>query len=160
MTSAQLDDVWGSKSTDPDTLSQMIDDRLYIDGLPSLGLSMTDEDIQNFIDDRFSNPEAPLFTPTPSPTLIPERAAWATGTAFNRNPRFVKELEAKVKKDQLVLLLCRSGNRSAYAAEAAHKAGFEQIYNILEGFEGDLNDAKQRGQFNGWRHHHLPWVQD
>lgn len=85
---------------------------------------------------------------------------WATGTSFNRNPRFVKELEARVKKDQLVLLLCRSGNRSAYAAEAAHKAGFQHIYNILEGFEGDLNDAKQRGQFNGWRHHHLPWVQD
>lgn len=86
--------------------------------------------------------------------------AWATGTAFNRNPRFAKELEAKVKKDQLVLLLCRSGNRSAYAAEAAHKAGFTQVYNILEGFEGDLNDAKQRGQFNGWRYHHLPWLQD
>lgn len=85
---------------------------------------------------------------------------WATGTAFNRNPRFAKELEAKVKKDQLVLLLCRSGNRSAYAAEAAHKAGFQQIYNILEGFEGDLNDARQRGHFNGWRHRHLPWVQD
>lgn len=85
---------------------------------------------------------------------------WATGTAFNRNPRFAKELEAKTKKDQLVLLLCRSGNRSAYAAEAAHKAGFTQIYNILEGFEGDLNDAKQRGHFNGWRYHHLPWVQD
>ena len=79
--SAQLDDVWGSKSTDQDTLSQMVDDQLYIDGLGSLGLSMTDQDIQNFVDDRFANPEAPLFTPTPSPTLIPERAAWATGTA-------------------------------------------------------------------------------
>jgi hypothetical protein len=59
----------------------MVDDQLYIDGLESLGLSMTDQDVQNFIDDRFANPEAPLFTPTPTPTLIPERAAWATGTA-------------------------------------------------------------------------------
>ncbi len=79
--SAQLDDVWGSKSTDQDTLSQMVDDQLYIDGLGSLGLSMTDQDVQNFVDNRFANPEAPLFTPTPTPTLIPERAAWATGTA-------------------------------------------------------------------------------
>lgn len=78
--SAQLDEVWGSKSTDPATLNAMIDDQLYIDGLASLGLSMSDEDVQNFIDDRFANPEAPLFTPTPTPTLIPERAAWATGT--------------------------------------------------------------------------------
>lgn len=79
--SVQLDNVWGSTSTDPATLSQMIDDQLYIDGLESLGLSMTDQDIQDFIDDRFSNPEAPLFTPTATATLIPERAAWATGTA-------------------------------------------------------------------------------
>ncbi len=79
--SAQLDGVWGSKSTDPTTLNQMIDDRLYIDGLASLGLTMTDQDIQDFIDDRFANQDTPLFTPTPTPTLIPERAGWATGTA-------------------------------------------------------------------------------
>ena len=85
---------------------------------------------------------------------------WATGTSFNRNPRFAKELEAKVKKDQVVLLLCRSGNRSSYAAEAASKAGFEHVYNVLEGFEGDLDDSQQRGQHNGWRFHQLPWRQD
>ncbi len=79
--SAQLDGVWGSKDTDPNTLNAMIDDRLYLDNLDSLGLSMTDEDVQNFIDNRFSNQDAPLFTPTPTATLIPERAAWATGTA-------------------------------------------------------------------------------
>jgi len=79
--SAELNNVWGSTSTDPNTLSQMIDDQLYIDGLESLGLSMTDQDVQNFIDNRFSNPDAPLFTPTATPTLIPERADWATGTA-------------------------------------------------------------------------------
>lgn len=86
--------------------------------------------------------------------------AWATGTSFNRNPRFVKELENKAAKDQVILLLCRSGNRSALAAEAAHKAGFSQIYNVLEGFEGDLDDQHQRGRGNGWRFHHLPWIQD
>lgn len=79
--SAQLNSVWGSKSTDAATLNQMIDDQLYIDGLPSLGLAITDQDVQNFIDNRFSNPETPLFTPTATPTFIPERAAWATGTA-------------------------------------------------------------------------------
>jgi len=79
--SAELDKVWGSTSTDPNTLSQMIDDQLYIDGLGELGLTMTDQDVQNFIDDRFSNPDAPLFTPTATPTLIPQRAEWATSTA-------------------------------------------------------------------------------
>lgn len=86
--------------------------------------------------------------------------AWATGTALNRNPRFVKELETKAGRDKPLLLLCRSGKRSAAAAEAATRAGLTQVYNVLEGFEGDHDDAKQRGHFNGWRFHGLPWVQD
>ncbi|KVE38279.1 rhodanese-like domain-containing protein [Burkholderia sp. TSV86] len=85
---------------------------------------------------------------------------WATGTSLTRNPRFVRELEAKAGgKDTVVLLLCRSGNRSAQAAEAAAKAGFSQVFNVLEGFEGDLDDAGHRGAINGWRLHGLPWRQ-
>lgn len=86
--------------------------------------------------------------------------AWATGTSLTRNPRFVRELEAKVGKDQVLLLLCRSGKRSALAAEAAARAGFTQAFNVLEGFEGELDAAQQRGHADGWRHHGLPWVQD
>jgi rhodanese-related sulfurtransferase len=86
--------------------------------------------------------------------------AWATGTSLTRNPRFVRELEAKVPKHQAVLLLCRSGKRSALAATAATQAGFTQVFNVLEGFEGDLDEHGQRGQVNGWRSHALPWVQE
>jgi rhodanese-related sulfurtransferase len=85
---------------------------------------------------------------------------WATGTSLTRNPRFVRELEAKTGKDAIVLLLCRSGNRSAQAAEAAAKAGFEHVFNVQEGFEGDLDEAQHRGGRNGWRFHSLPWAQD
>ncbi|RQY78326.1 rhodanese-like domain-containing protein [Burkholderia stagnalis] len=85
---------------------------------------------------------------------------WATGTSLTRNPRFVRELEAKTDKDALILLLCRSGNRSAQAAEAAAKAGFTQAFNVLEGFEGDLDEQQRRGSRNGWRFHGLPWAQD
>ncbi|WP_025102290.1 rhodanese-like domain-containing protein [Burkholderia sp. A1] len=86
---------------------------------------------------------------------------WATGTSLTRNPRFVRELEAKAGgKDATILLLCRSGNRSAQAADAAAKAGFTQVYNVLEGFEGDLDAAGHRGGSNGWRHRGLPWIQD
>jgi rhodanese-related sulfurtransferase len=86
--------------------------------------------------------------------------AWATGTALTRNPRFVRELEAKADKQEVLLLLCRSGKRSAAAAEAATKAGFEHAFNVLEGFEGELDDRQQRGHADGWRFHGLPWVQD
>jgi rhodanese-related sulfurtransferase len=86
--------------------------------------------------------------------------AWASGTSLNRNPRFVRELESKVRKDEPVLLLCRSGKRSALAAGAATKAGFAKVFNILEGFEGELNGAQQRGTGDGWRFRGLPWIQD
>jgi rhodanese-related sulfurtransferase len=86
--------------------------------------------------------------------------AWATGTSLTRNPRFERELEAKVGKDKVILLLCRSGKRSALAAEALTKAGFRQAFNVLEGFEGDLDAQQQRGALGGWRFHGLPWIQD
>ncbi|UCV05629.1 rhodanese-like domain-containing protein [Dechloromonas denitrificans] len=93
---------------------------------------------------------------------VPEtrHVAWMTGLSLSRNPRFTRELEGKAGKDDVVLLLCRSGKRSAAAAEAAAKAGFKNVFNILEGFEGDLDEQQRRGAFNGWRNAGLPWVQD
>jgi rhodanese-related sulfurtransferase len=85
---------------------------------------------------------------------------WATGTAFTRNPRFIRELEGKVRKDEVLLFLCRSGSRSVLAAEAASRAQFHQAYNILEGFEGELDPQRRRGSTDGWRFRGLPWVQD
>lgn len=90
--------------------------------------------------------------------------AWATGTSLVRNPRFVRELEAKLAKDggkdAAVLLLCRSGKRSVLAAEAAAAAGFAHVFNVLEGFEGEIDAHLHRGGSDGWRFHGLPWVQD
>ncbi|MBT9513230.1 MAG: rhodanese-like domain-containing protein [Acidovorax sp.] len=90
--------------------------------------------------------------------------AWATGTALTRNPRFVRELEARLAKDggkeTVVLLLCRSGKRSVLAAEAAAAGGFRHVFNVLEGFEGEVDARQQRGGSDGWRFHGLPWVQD
>ncbi len=93
---------------------------------------------------------------------VPEsvHVAWATGTNLTRNPRFLRELEAKVDKDAVVLLLCRSGKRSALAAEAAARIGFTNAFNVTEGFEGDLDEQNRRGSLGGWRVRGLKWVQD
>jgi rhodanese-related sulfurtransferase len=85
---------------------------------------------------------------------------WATGTSLTRNPRFARELEAKVSKDSAILLLCRSGKRSVLAAEVATKAGFTKVFNVLEGFEGEIDAQQHRGGSDGWRFQGLPWVQD
>ncbi len=86
--------------------------------------------------------------------------AWATGTSLAKNARFVPELEEKVGKDEVLLMLCRSGKRSGLAAAAATTAGFRHAYNVRDGFEGDLDARGQRGHLGGWRHRGLPWVQD
>ncbi|MDA8456100.1 rhodanese-like domain-containing protein [Acidovorax sp. GBBC 3334] len=89
---------------------------------------------------------------------------WATGTALTRNPRFARELEAKLAahggRHAVALLLCRSGKRSVLAAQAAAQAGFGTVFNVLEGFEGELDALQHRGSDDGWRFHGLPWVQD
>ncbi|CAD5109493.1 rhodanese-like domain-containing protein [Zestomonas carbonaria] len=89
-----------------------------------------------------------------------QHVAWQTGPALIKNPRFLRELENKGGRDAVLVLLCRSGKRSAAAAEAATAAGFSQVFNVLEGFEGDLDAQQQRGESGGWRHWGLPWVQD
>ena len=89
-----------------------------------------------------------------------KHVVWATGVAQVRNPNFVHELEAKVAKDAVVLFLCRSGKRSTGAAEAATQAGYPNAFNVLEGFEGDLDEHHRRGNTDGWRNRGLPWVQD
>jgi rhodanese-related sulfurtransferase len=92
------------------------------------------------------------------PDSIP--VAWMTGTAFLRNPRFVRELEGKSRKDEVLLFVCRSGQRSAAAAEAATRANFKNAFNVTEGFEGELDEQRQRGANGGWRSYGLPWIQD
>jgi rhodanese-related sulfurtransferase len=89
-----------------------------------------------------------------------QHVAWQTGTALIKNPRFLKELEQKASKQLNVLLLCRSGKRSAAAAEAATKAGFLNVFNVREGFEGEKDESQHRGEEGGWRRQGLPWVQD
>jgi rhodanese-related sulfurtransferase len=78
-----------------------------------------------------------------------------------RNENFLAELSAQVPgdgEDRPVVFLCRSGNRSISAAEAATEAGIAPSYNVLDGFEGHLDDAGHRGG-SGWRVVGLPWKQ-
>lgn len=81
-------------------------------------------------------------------------------TAAGHNDAFVDELKAAgvTPGERPVAFLCRSGNRSIPAAEAATAAGIGPSYNILDGFEGNLDEHKHRGG-TGWRAIGLPWVQ-
>ena len=90
------------------------------------------------------------------PGAVP--VAWKQWPGMLPNPDFDAQLRAAVPAGHKVLLLCRSGVRSVVAAQQATVLGLE-AYNILEGFEGELDANGQRGHLNGWRMRGLPWYQ-
>ncbi|MDI3313476.1 MAG: rhodanese-like domain-containing protein [Mycobacterium sp.] len=77
----------------------------------------------------------------------------------SRNENFITELLEQVPATgDPVVFICRSGHRSVGAAEAATAAGITPAFNVLDGFEGHLDDAGHRGS-TGWRAVGLPWRQ-
>ena len=84
---------------------------------------------------------------------------WQTYPGAQANPGFAAQLRAQVDGESLVMFLCRSGARSHGAAVAAKQAGYTEVYNILEGFEGDKDAGQHRNSVGGWRHAGLPWIQ-
>jgi rhodanese-related sulfurtransferase len=76
------------------------------------------------------------------------------------NDNFVDDLVAAgvTPGERPVVFLCRSGNRSIGAAEAATDAGIAPSYNVLDGFEGNLDEQRHRGG-TGWKAVGLPWKQ-
>ena len=75
------------------------------------------------------------------------------------DPHFIGEVAARFPMDRPLLFLCRSAVRSHHAAALAAQAGFQRTYNVLEGFEGDLDKEGHRGTLGGWRKAGLPWQQ-
>ena len=84
---------------------------------------------------------------------------WASYPGMTRNPHFITQLEQQVDKEALVIFVCRSGVRSHHAAIAATNAGYSDCYNMLEGFEGDMDTGKHRNTTGGWKAAGLPWEQ-
>ena len=57
------------------------------------------------------------------------------------NPNFVKDVEAHMKAKGLsnkdtIIVMCGSGKRSAKAADTLTKAGFTNVYTIIDGYKG------------------------
>ncbi len=83
------------------------------------------------------------------------------------NPDFVRELRQLLLgglrhgngHSVAVILICRSGKRSVEAGNLLLSEGFENVYSIDEGFEGELNDDHHRSSLGGWRFAGLPWEQ-
>ena len=80
------------------------------------------------------------------------------------NPDFVAEVKQIAGPTDTVLLMCRSGDRSAKAVNDLAAAGYKNVYTITDGFEGDkVKDAGSvfngKRMRNGWKNS-APWVYD
>ena len=76
---------------------------------------------------------------------------------------FVARVQTIAKPDDTLMVMCRSGGRSAMAVNKLAEAGFRNVYNITDGFEGDAvknPDSVFDGQrlVNGWKNSVLPWT--
>lgn len=83
---------------------------------------------------------------------------WATYPGGQPNPQFGQQLERVAGKDEILLFLCRSGVRSRHSARVATELGYENAFDILEGFEGDKDGEGHRKTVGGWCKAGLPWV--
>ncbi len=78
-------------------------------------------------------------------------------------PDFVSRVKEVAKPDDTILVMCRSGGRSAIAVNLLAEAGFKNVYQILDGMEGDAvedPDSVFLGQRlkNGWKNSGCPWT--
>jgi rhodanese-related sulfurtransferase len=88
--------------------------------------------------------------------LIP----WQVYPAMQRNGSFEDDLrQAGLTADHTIYFICRSGARSMAAAQAAAAAGFGQVFNVADGFEGPPDAEGHRGGVAGWKAEGLPWRQ-
>lgn len=85
---------------------------------------------------------------------------WRSWPGWVVNPYFIPQLRQLVDPEALLMFICRSGVCSHQAAIASCEAGTANGYNVLEGFEGELNKATgRRNEINGWKLRGLPWSQ-
>lgn len=82
------------------------------------------------------------------------------------NTQFIPEINRvidakKLTKESSIILLCRSGKRSAEAANLLISSGYSKVYTVIDGFEGDTKkwgDNKGKRVVNGWKNAGLPWT--
>ena len=85
---------------------------------------------------------------------------WELWPSGQLNTHFATQLRQTVDPESLVMFICRAGHRSDDAARLAARSGYNNCYNVLEGFEGAHDIRKQRGHIGGWKFASLPWEQE
>jgi len=85
--------------------------------------------------------------------------------AVEQNPDFIKQVKKWFSPDETIMVMCRSGDRSAVAVNILTEAGFSTAYTITDGMEGDMvkdseNLYYMKRMKNGWKNSGIPWTYD
>ena len=78
---------------------------------------------------------------------------------FNNNDFHNEIIKLKIKKDDLIFIICRSGSRSLSAAQYLTTLNYKKCINVCDGFEGRKDYNFHRSKINGWKFNQLPWKQ-
>lgn len=100
--------------------------------------------------------------------LMLQTWAWDAGgrnLAMIPNPEFLDRVRALFKPTDTLVVICRSGGRSARAVDRLAEAGFRDVYTVVDGMEGDPVDDPMSPHLgervkNGWKNSDLPYTYD
>jgi len=101
--------------------------------------------------------------------VMPEFYSWNKkkhGFALKPNNDFSNALEKRLTakgldKNAEVILMCRSGSRSAKAVNLLAKLGYKSVFTVVDGYEGrKAKTGLTKGQrtVDGWKNSRLPWT--
>jgi rhodanese-related sulfurtransferase len=145
---------------------------LYLDAKEAYAMASDSKLL--FVDVRTPEEVNYLGMPTVADTNIPLKLVDKTyqwdekkkALKLGMNKDFVAQVTEHLKAKGLtkadpIILMCRSGDRSAVAANLLAKAGYSKVYSLVDGFEGDLakeGESKGKRTVNGWKNANLPWT--
>ena len=143
--------------------------KLYITSREAFDEIQAEENKILFLDVRTRAEVEVVGMPTVADANIPymfmsDPMTWvADWSSFQmtRNLNFLDAVKQRLQEKGLtqndkVFLMCRSGGRSASAADLLGEAGFTNVYSVVDGYEGDKAKSGKR-TLKGWKNSDLPW---
>ncbi len=77
--------------------------------------------------------------------------------SWEPNSDFALKVAERYKKNNRLIMICRSGGRAEIAAEILIKAGFKRVFYMTDSFEGRA-DEKGHRTVDGWKVNNLPYT--
>lgn len=108
-------------------------------------------------------PEEWFFIGRPGANKAGEGAEYAYKVKFAnfKGKSFLQDVDEIVEDSEIdnptIITICRSGDRSYAAAKLLMTNGYDNVYSVIHGFEGDRNSITGYRDVNGWKEEGRPY---